>query len=117
MTSGVAAEQAACQFLQQQGLNLVARNYRCRQGELDLIMLDKQTLVFVEVRLRSHSTFGGAVASVTAAKQRKLIQAARHFLSQYAESRPCRFDILAFEPSQPTPIWIRHAFAVVDSSF
>lgn len=109
MHTGSAAEQAACQFLQQQGLTLVTRNFRCRQGELDLVMLDRQVLVFVEVRLRNNPRFGGALASVTARKQQRLIRAAQYFLSQYPEPRACRFDVVGFD-GESQPVWIADAF-------
>jgi len=112
--SGEAFEQQAADWLSQRGLSLLARNFHCRFGELDLVMLEDQTLVFVEVRQRSHSQFGGAAASVTASKQRKLIHAANWFLGQHPEhqSRNCRFDVLAFEPidTQCGPMWYKDAF-------
>jgi putative endonuclease len=109
---GQAAEQAALDYLQHQGLRLVQRNFQCRYGELDLIMRDGQILVFVEVRLRHNAQFGGALASVTTRKQHKLIQAARCFLNQYPESLACRFDVVAFDGKvNPSPQWIRHAFS------
>ena len=77
---GQQAENAAAQWLQQQGLSLLQRNYRCRQGEIDLIMQDNDDLVFVEVRWRKHHSHGGALASVDYHKQKRLILAARHFL-------------------------------------
>ena len=70
---GQAAEQAACSYLTRHGLTLIARNFHARQGEIDLIMLDKDTLVFVEVRFRSRQDFGDAAASVTRSKQQKII--------------------------------------------
>lgn len=80
-SSGARAEQRAEQWLTRRGLHLLVRNYRCRQGEIDLIMKDGNTLVFVEVRLRSRSEFGSAAASVGHAKQRRLVKAAAHFLA------------------------------------
>ena len=79
---GSDAEQIAAAHLQKQGLVLVAQNYRCRFGEIDLILNDQNTLVFVEVRMRSSEAFGGAAASITAAKQAKLLLAARHYLAE-----------------------------------
>ena len=77
---GQSAESRAEAFLQARGLKLVARNWRCRFGEIDLVMQDGATLVFIEVRLRSRGDFGGAAASVTSAKQKKLLATARQYL-------------------------------------
>jgi len=106
---GHAAESRAEAFLKAHGLTLVARNWRCRFGEIDLIMQDGATLVFVEVRLRSRSDFGGAAASVTTAKQRKLLTAARQYLSTLKMLPPCRFDVVALSGNAP-PEWIKNAF-------
>jgi len=96
---GAQAEQAACDHLRAQGLKLHSRNYRCRSGEIDLIMRDGETLVFVEVRYRSSNRFGGAAASVDAAKQQKLIRAAQTFLGeQRLHHLPCRFDVVTVSP-------------------
>ena len=96
-------EQQACEFLQERGLILVAQNWQQpKVGELDLVMLEKgqawSTLVFVEVRQRQQSHFGDAALSVTAAKQRKIIKAARHFLQQNPQYHKyeCRFDVIAY---------------------
>ena len=89
-TRGAQAEQLAAQFLQCQGLKLVQRNYRCRYGEIDLILHDGNTLVFAEVRLRSRNDFGGAAASINAAKQAKLVRTAQHYLATLAQIPPCR---------------------------
>jgi len=89
----------ACDHLCRQGLKLQLRNYRCRSGEIDLIMRDGETLVFVEVRYRSHDRFGGAAASVDATKQHKLIRAAQTFLvEQRLNHAPCRFDVVTVTP-------------------
>ena len=97
MNSGAAAETLAAEFLQARGLVVVKRNYRCRGGEIDLIVRDRDTLVFVEVRLRSSSAFGGARASITAAKRRRLKFAAGLFLSGLAREPPCRFDAILLD--------------------
>ncbi|AGP49847.1 hypothetical protein PSYCG_11885 [Psychrobacter sp. G] len=96
-------EQQACEFLQGQGLILIAQNWQQpKVGELDLVMLEKgqawSTLVFVEVRQRQQSHFGDAALSVTAAKQRKIIKAARYFLQQNPQYHKyeCRFDVIAY---------------------
>jgi len=101
---GDAAEDRALRFLQGQGLVLVQRNYRVaygpsvRAGEIDLVMRDRDgTLVFVEVRARASRGQGGAAASVTPAKQRHIVLAARHFLMRWPVLPPCRFDVVAVE--------------------
>lgn len=106
---GQSAESRAESFLQMQGLKPLVRNWRCRFGEIDLVMLDGATLVFVEVRLRSRNDFGGAAASVTPAKQKKLLAAARQYLSTLKSLPPCRFDVVALSGDAP-PDWIRNAF-------
>jgi len=113
--AGDAGEARALAHLTRQGLTLVRRNYRvaagprARGGEVDLILRDRDgTLVFVEVRVRASSTHGGAAASVTASKQRRLVLAARHFLMAYASPPPCRFDVVAIEGDRLE--WLRAAF-------
>lgn len=93
---GAAAEQLAADYLQRQGLTLLERNFRVRGGEIDLICRDGKATVFVEVRLRSRGDFGGAAASITAAKQARLILAARHWLLRHGET-PCRFDCILLD--------------------
>ena len=84
-------------------------NWRCRFGEIDLILNEGGTLVFVEVRLRTRSTFGGAAASIDARKQRKLLSAAQLYLADRAQ-RPCRFDVVLLEQVDPPRLeWIRDA--------
>ena len=106
---GQTAESRAAAFLQSHGLKLVTRNWRCRFGEIDLVMQDGAALVFVEVRLRSRGDFGGAAASVTPAKQKKLLAAARQYLAALKSMPPCRFDVVALSGSGQ-PEWIRNAF-------
>lgn len=113
--SGQAAEDFAQRHLQQQGLRLLFQNWTCRSGELDLVMLDGDTVVFVEVRYRRHAAWGGALESVDLRKQQKLIKAAQLFLQK--ESRwarhPCRFDVVAIGAAANNaekPNWIRNAF-------
>lgn len=89
---GAAAEAAAAAYLLGRGLKLLARNYRCRGGEIDLILKDGAVLVFVEVRARSGAGFGGAAASITAAKQARIQLAAQHYLTRHGLDTPCRFD-------------------------
>lgn len=95
--AGAAAEAAALQFLEQRGFRLVVTNFRSRYGEIDLIVRQDELLVFAEVRLRNHRHFGGAAASVTAPKQRKIIASAQTFLHHRPEFARCncRFDVLA----------------------
>lgn len=104
---GQAGEDAALQHLQRQGLTLVERNVRCKGGELDLIMRDGQVLVFVEVRRRADGRHGGASASISFAKQQRLIRAAQFYLLRYASAPPCRFDVVAIDGDQLS--WIRNA--------
>lgn len=111
---GQLAEQQAAEFLSQQGLELLARNYHCRSGEIDLIMQVHNSLVFVEVRFRRHGNFGGAAASVDRRKQQRLLSAAQHYLQRHnAFNRPCRFDVVAMMPGQDGEMkfeWIKNAF-------
>jgi len=99
--SGTAAKSLACDYLCQVGLVLVTRNYRSSYGEIDLVMRDGETLVFVEVRYRQSSLFGTPAETVNAAKQAKIRATAEHYLQpqrKWARS-PCHFDILAIEGS------------------
>lgn len=112
--SGKDAEKQAENFLKLKKLKLVQRNFHSRYGEIDLIMLDRKTLVFIEVRLRSSSDFGNAAESVTIQKQRKIITTAQYFLSRYSEfsNRICRFDVIAFnsDAADVKPVWYKDAF-------
>lgn len=109
---GSAAEEQAQRYLEKQGLRTVARNVRGRFGELDLIMRHEQSLVFVEVRYRRSSRFGGAIASVDAKKQRKLIATAQAYLQQHPHDGPCRFDVVALD-SRPNGVeWLQNAFGL-----
>ena len=108
---GSDAEHLAAQFLQRQHLILIEKNYRCRFGEIDLIMRDDTVLVFVEVRMRSNNSFGGAAASITTTKQGKLIRAARHYLTQLNVVPACRFDVVLLTGTHNPEIqWIENAF-------
>ncbi|WP_077033656.1 YraN family protein [Pelomonas sp. KK5] len=116
MQTGQAAEDRALQHLQRHGLVLVERNYRvargpgARAGEVDLIMRDPRdgTLAFVEVRARAGRAHGGAAASVTSTKQRRLIYAAQHYLLRLASPPPCRFDVVALDGDGIE--WLQAAF-------
>jgi len=107
-------EKQACQYLKHQGLILEAKNVNFRFGEIDLIMRDKQQLVFVEVRFRNSKQFGGSTASVDKHKQSKIIKAAHLYLQQHYNNQPpsCRFDVIAFEGSKDNlkTQWIKNAF-------
>lgn len=109
---GLAAEQRAKAYLQQQGLTWITSNYQTRFGEIDLIMQQGKTLVFAEVRLRSRSDFGGALASITPAKQAKLIKTAQHYLTQFSRPPACRFDAVLLGGTDSDAIeWIQNAFS------
>jgi putative endonuclease len=112
---GSSAEAVARDFLVARGLKPLIENYRCRLGELDLVMIERDVLVVVEVRLRRDSRFGGASASVDFPKQRRIVRATRHLLLTRGELRrlPIRFDVVAFDAAEPAAgaiQWIRGAF-------
>jgi putative endonuclease len=109
------AESLALAYLQRQGLVLVQRNYRvaggphARGAEVDLILRERDgTLVFAEVRSRAGAEHGGALASVTATKQRRIVRAAQHYLLRLASLPPCRFDVVALDGGQIQ--WVKAAF-------
>jgi putative endonuclease len=113
---GATGEECAARLLVSQGLALLARNYRCRTGEIDLICRDGGVLVFVEVRQRSGSRFGGALASVGKHKQRRIRRAAQYFLLRERQWRdlPMRFDVVALQGGTPdvvllNPAWVAPA--------
>lgn len=111
---GAVAESRAEHWLSQQGLKPHDRNVRCRLGEIDLIMRDGATMVMVEVRQRANNAYGGAAASVTVHKQRRLIAATRWWLSRHPQfsASPIRFDVIAIDgDAAHNPIqWIKGAF-------
>jgi len=127
---GESAENDACQYLIKHKLNLIRKNYRCKLGEIDLIMLDRQTLVFVEVRYRKNSLYGSGAESITIRKQQKIIKAASYYLQQNPKTSQyaCRFDVISMSApnselnsnseSEPKPTskneskidWIKDAF-------
>lgn len=104
--SGARAEERALGYLLRQGLVLVERNVRSRRGEIDLVMRDGDTLVFVEVRQRSDARFGGAAASIGPVKQARLWRAAQTFLLRHPSPPPCRFDAVCIDGDQLQ--WLRH---------
>lgn len=109
-------EAAACRFLEERGLVLRERNYRCRHGEIDLIMEDGDTVVFVEVRFRAHRGYASGAESVDRRKQTKLAAAAAHYLQgdRKAARRPARFDVVGLAPAFEgrTFQWIKNAFLI-----
>ena len=113
---GAAAEALAARFLQAQGLTVIGRNLRWKDGELDLVCEHGDTLVFVEVRMRRNDRYGGAAASVGAAKQARVIRAAQHWLAAQGrrmQARPARFDVIAMRTLDAQGIeWIRDAFGL-----
>lgn len=116
LAAGRWAEVAAELYLRDRGLQLVQRNFRCRRGEIDLIMTDTDVLVFVEVRYRRTSAFGTGADSITSAKRRRLLAAAAFFLAGASRSRQpaCRFDVVSVSRGNygPDLQWIRDAFSL-----
>lgn len=117
--TGSTAEATARDFLVAHGLALLLENYRCRLGELDLVMLERGVLVVVEVRLRGNRRFGGAGESVDFFKQRRIVRATNHLLLVRRDLRhlPIRFDVIAFDAAAPATNsihWIRGAFEAED---
>jgi putative endonuclease len=112
LAAGQHAEDSALAYLQAQGLRLIERNYRCRLGEIDLIMLDGAGLVFVEVRYRSSDRYGGALESVDARKRVRIVSAASHYLASKRIDRPARFDVVALSPGigRLAVQWVKDAF-------
>lgn len=115
LLKGRNAESRARRFLEARGLKFIEANYRCRPGEIDLVMRDRATLVFVEVRYRKNDDFGGALESIDARKQSKLRAAAEHYLQRRRIGSPCRFDVVLITGSPggskdgPRVDWIPNA--------
>jgi putative endonuclease len=113
---GRMAEARAADWLAERGLKILARNVRCRGGEIDLICLDRGMLVFVEVRLRTNLRYGNAAESITAAKRRRILFAARWWLASAGrahQNRSSRFDAVLFDGEETVePQWIQGAFGV-----
>lgn len=105
---GEQAEALAAAFIEGRGLRILARNYRCRHGELDLVARDGDMLVFIEVRRRTDQRFGGAAASIDAAKREKLLKAARHYLAVLPVAPACRFDAVLLDGEPPRIEWLRN---------
>ena len=110
---GDRAETLAAQFLMRRGLVIVARNFRTREGEIDLVARDGATLVFVEVRMRRSQDFGGAAASITARKRERLAKAASAYLAMLGREPPCRFDAILLRGLDASTIeWRRDVMSV-----
>ncbi|MCP4991138.1 MAG: YraN family protein [Colwellia sp.] len=112
---GQVTEQFAEDFLIKQGLLPINKNYRCRQGEVDLIMREGDTFVFVEVKYRKSTRFGGAIAAISATKQKKVKHCVTFYLQQAGLNEyntPCRIDVIALEGdiNQPVVTWLKNAF-------
>ena len=111
---GAWAEDLACKHLIDHGLRLIARNYRCRHGEIDLVMRDGKTIAFIEVRLRNRIDYGSGAESVDARKQLRLVSSAEHYLQRHANLlAKCRFDVVSILELDNTHRlqWIRNAFS------
>lgn len=111
-TRGTEAETRALQLLKRAGLRLEQRNFHTRRGEIDLIMRDGESMVFVEVRFRQSDAFGGALESITRSKRRRLIAAANAWLQQTRCRAPARFDVVTVTGDNGAPEWIKNAFGV-----
>jgi len=123
IATGKIAEEAAKHYLLSNQLTFIEANYHCRQGEIDLIMKEKEQLVFIEVKYRKNTRYGSTIETVTNTKQRRIIAAARHYLHRYnlTETMSCRFDIIGVEPAPKNHKndstdkgfifnWLKHAF-------
>jgi len=114
LDTGKRAEHLACQFLQEKGLKFLQQNYRCHHGEIDLIMQDREDIVFVEVRSRNHMEYGSALESISQSKIKKLIRTATHYLQRTncLYKVTSRFDIIAIDLINGAlhPEWIKNAF-------
>jgi len=114
LQTGQIAEQTALAFLQSRGLELVEQNYSFKTGEIDIIMRDQDTLVFVEVRYRKSNRYGSGAESITIAKRRRIINTAKHYLmkKKYTDQR-CRFDVISASGQTNNGMkldWIKSAF-------
>ena len=109
---GESAEQLALSYLQSKNLKLIERNFRCKHGEIDLIMQDKNSLVFIEVRYRKHLQFGDGAESIDYRKQQKILKTAEFFLQRHVKYNqyPCRIDVMSIGPGNTDIDWIPNAF-------
>jgi putative endonuclease len=108
--AGRDAETRAAAFLTGQGLKLLDTNFRCRGGEIDLVLRDGEHLVFVEVRYRRSAAFGSPLESVDARKQQRIMLAARHYLARRGNRDACRFDVVGMDGSGRLE-WVKDAFS------
>jgi putative endonuclease len=110
---GAYYEQLAASYLQQQGLQLVAQNFQCKAGEIDLVMRQGSCWVFVEVKYRASQAFGGALAAVTYSKQQKVRRAVQWYCQLHRlNEQPCRIDVLAVQGPAPYQYqWLQNAFS------
>ncbi len=111
---GRAAEEKALAYLQEKGLKLVTRNFNCRLGEIDLIMRDREYLVFIEVRSRTNTNYGGGLASITYAKKQKIIKATTYYLlkNRVHDKFPLRFDVISLDGTSSSIVWLQDAFGM-----
>lgn len=109
--AGQLAEQKALAYLKEQGFHLVTQNYLCRVGEIDLVMRDGAYFVFIEVRARSNTLYGGGIASINYAKRKKIMKAALHYLMIHKlyEKHPLRFDVISIDGAGNIT-WLKDAF-------
>ncbi|MCI4411777.1 MAG: YraN family protein [Thiotrichales bacterium] len=109
---GQHSEQLAKNLLEASGLTCIAENFRCRRGEIDLIFLTNDTLVFVEVRLRENKHYASAAESITYRKQQRILRTALYFLHTHHQYQDCnlRFDVVLFHTLNQHPEWIQSAF-------
>ncbi len=110
---GNRAESLACRFLEQRGMRLLARNFHCRRGEIDLVMQDGDSLVFVEVRYRKNVRFGRAAETVSRLKRSRIIHCAQYYLMTHKNwNKPARFDVVSIEGNADNPQihWLEDAF-------
>lgn len=110
--AGQIAEEKALLYLKDKGLKLVVRNYSCRLGEIDLIMRDRDYLVFVEVRSRTNMNYGGGITSITYAKRQKIIKTTSHYLinNKIQDKFPLRFDVISIDGASGSITWVKDAF-------
>lgn len=111
---GRIAEEQAISYLTAQGLKLVGQNYYCKLGEIDLIMRDREHLVFVEVRARVSAAFGGGLASITYAKRQKILKSAMHYamVHKLQNKFALRFDVISIDGKSASITWIKDAFGM-----
>jgi putative endonuclease len=110
---GKTGEDLACRELERRGYAILARRYRLRMGEIDIVARDGETIVFVEVKAREGRAFGGAAEAVTATKRRRIVALASHYLTRHhLSNRPCRFDVVSIQMEAEQPV-----IEVVQSAF